>query len=100
MNKIAEYLIALADELDHRGKKALANEIDNIITKCADNYPNWGATEGRAKQLELFNKFKNNQITKEQYQLELKKLNEQSNIQTDQHLEQKTYQKLQQDKGK
>lgn len=101
MEKLAKrlnsLLIELADELDVKGSIEIAAEVDDIIKKLAAGYPAWGETENRSKQYALFEKYRNKEISKEQYQAELKKLQEQAKAQSDPMLEQKTYQKLKQE---
>jgi hypothetical protein len=88
MEKLIKSIISIANKLDDTGHHNLADELDKI----AASYPDWGATEGRAQELELFNRYRSGQLTKEQYADELKKLQDKKKLETDPYLEQKTQQ--------
>lgn len=94
MNKINERLIMLADELDKKEYISLANEIDRLIKKYAQSTPDWGAKDRQKKEYDLWNKFIAKEITKDEYNLELDKLEQQGRDERDPHYEQRIYDKM------
>ena len=94
MNKTAECLVQLADELDKKGFAELASQVDELISKYAQNYPDWGGQARTSKRYQLWEKFRAKELTEQQYKDELKKLDDEARKQNDPFLEQKTYRKL------
>lgn len=89
MNKIGIILTELSDQLDSAGFTDIATNIDDL-SKVASNYPAWGEPAGRQQEYTLFQRYKNKELTKDQYLVELKKLQDKKKMESDPYLEQKT----------
>lgn len=73
MDKLNKHLLDLADILDNNGDIKNADYIDALIKKLAQD---WSAKDKQKKAYDLWHKYQAGQLTKQQYETELKKIYE------------------------